>query len=79
MNILACLTPKSDVDYVTDEATLFKVLQTMEHRNFSAIPIIDKKGRYIGTITSGDILGCICWIRRNPGQSCKSEFCTGRG
>ena len=59
MNILACLTPKSDVDYVTDEATLFKVLQTMEHRNFSAIPIIDKKGRYIGTITSGDILGCI--------------------
>lgn len=59
MNILACLTPKSDVDYVTDEATLFKVLQTMENRNFSAIPIINKKGRYIGTITSGDILGCI--------------------
>ena len=59
MNILACLTPKSDVDFVTDEATLFKVLQTMENRNFSAIPIINKKGRYIGTITSGDILGCI--------------------
>ncbi|MBO4834797.1 MAG: CBS domain-containing protein [Lachnospiraceae bacterium] len=59
MNILACLTPKSDVDFVTDEATLFKVLQTMENRNFSAIPIINKKGRYVGTITSGDILGCI--------------------
>jgi len=59
MNILACLTPKSDVDYVTDEATLFKVLQTMENRNYSAIPIINKKGRYVGTITSGDILGCI--------------------
>ena len=59
MNILASLTPKSDVDYVMDEATLFKVLQTMEHRNFSAIPIINKKGRYIGTITSGDVLGCI--------------------
>ena len=59
MNILACLTPKSDVDYVMDDATLFKVLQTMENRNFSAIPIINKKGRYVGTITSGDILGCI--------------------
>lgn len=59
MNILACLTPKSDVDYVTDEATLFKVLQTMDNRNYSAIPIISKKGRYVGTITSGDILGCI--------------------
>ena len=59
MNILACLTPKSDVDYVTDEATVFKVLQTMENRNFYAIPIINKKGRYVGTITAGDLLGCI--------------------
>ncbi|MCQ2512849.1 MAG: CBS domain-containing protein [Lachnospiraceae bacterium] len=59
MNILACLTPKSDVDYITDEATLFKAMQTMLNRNFSAIPIINKKGRYVGTITAADILGCI--------------------
>ena len=59
MNILFCLTPKSDVDYVMEDASLFKTLQTMEKRNHSAIPIISKKGRYIGTITSGDILGCI--------------------
>ena len=59
MNILFCLTPKSDVDYVTEDASLFKTLQTMERRNHSAIPIISKKGRYIGTITAGDILGCI--------------------
>ena len=59
MNILACLTPKNGVDYIMDDATLFKTLQTMQKRNHTAIPIINKKGRYIGTITAGDILGCI--------------------
>ena len=60
MNILACLTPKSGVDYIYEDATLFKTLQTMQKRNHTAIPIINKKtGRYIGTVTAGDILGCI--------------------
>lgn len=59
MNILACLTPKSGVDYITDDASLFKTLQTMQKRNHTAIPIINKKGKYVGTVTAGDILGCI--------------------
>ena len=59
MNILLWLTPKSEVDYINEEATLFKTLQTMQNRNYSAIPIINKTGKYVGTITAGDILGCI--------------------
>lgn len=59
MNILASLTPKSGVDYITDDASLFKALQLMQKRNHSAIPIINKKGRYVGTITAMDVLGCI--------------------
>lgn len=59
MNILLWLTPKSEVDYIVDDASLFKTLQTMQNRKFAAIPIISKNGKYVGTITSGDILGCI--------------------
>ena len=59
MNILLWLTPKSEVDFVVDDASLFKTIQTMQNRNYAAIPIINKNGKYIGTITSGDILGCI--------------------
>ena len=59
MNILFFLTPKSDVDYIYDDASLLKTLQKMQERNYSAIPIIGKNGKYIGTIQSGDILGCI--------------------
>ena len=59
MNILAYLTPKNGVDFIKDSATLFKTLQVMQKRNHSAIPIIDNTGRYVGTITARDILGCI--------------------
>ena len=59
MNILSCLIPKNGVDYITDDVTLFKTLQVMQSHNYSAIPMINKNGRYIGTITAGDILGCI--------------------
>lgn len=57
MNILFFLTPKSDVDYINDDASLLKTLQKMQERNYSEIPIVSKTGRYVGTIKSGDILG----------------------
>ena len=59
MNILFFLTPKSEVDYINEDASLFKTLSKMQERNYSAIPIVNKSGKYVGTITSGDILGCI--------------------
>lgn len=59
MNILFWLTPKSEVDYIMEDATLNKALQKMENRNFSAVPVISRTGKYVGTLTASDILGCI--------------------
>ena len=59
MNILFFLTPKSEVDFIEDDASLLKCLQKMQERNYSEIPIVSRTGRYVGTIKSGDILGCI--------------------
>lgn len=56
MNILFFLTPKSDVIYVEDSATLIQTLDAMEKYNYAAIPIVSKGGKYIGTIAEGDIL-----------------------
>lgn len=57
MNILFFLTPKSEVAYVYDTDTLRQVLEKMEHSRYSAVPVIGKKdGRYIGTLTEGDLL-----------------------
>lgn len=60
MNILFCLIPKNDVDIIYDDASLFKALQTMEKRNYYELPLVNKNdGSFIGTISAGDILGCI--------------------
>lgn len=50
------LTPKSDVAYINAEDTLRQVISKMEYHKYSSIPIIDKDGKYVGTITEGDLL-----------------------
>lgn len=56
MNILFFLTPKSEVAYINEDDTLRQALEKMEHHRYSAIPIISKTGRYVGTLTEGDLL-----------------------
>ena len=56
MNILFFLTPKSEVAYIFENETLRQTLEKMEHRKFSCIPILNPDGRYIGTISEGDLL-----------------------
>ena len=55
MNILFFLTPKSEVAYISEEDTLRQALEKMEHHKYSAIPIISRTSRYIGTLTEGDL------------------------
>lgn len=56
MNILFFLTPKSEVAYINEEDTLRQALEKMEYHKYSAVPVINRQGRYIGTITEGDLL-----------------------
>ncbi len=56
MNIAFFLTPKSEIVYETIDATMRQALEKMEHHRYTAIPLIDKKGKYVGAITEGDLL-----------------------
>ena len=56
MHILFFLTPKSDVAYIFEDETLRQTVEKMEHRKFSCIPILNKEGKYTGTISEGDLL-----------------------
>ena len=57
MNILFFLTPKSEVAYLYDTDSLRQALKKMESHRYSAIPIIaSDSGRYMGTLTEGDLL-----------------------
>ena len=56
MNILILLTPKHNIEFAYENATLRQVLEKMEYHRFSAIPIISKDGIFVGTITEGELL-----------------------
>lgn len=56
MNILFFLTPKSEVAYVRQDDTLYQALEKMERHGYSAVPLLSVDGKYIGTLTDGDVL-----------------------
>lgn len=56
MNILFFLTPKSEVAYIYEDDSIRQALEKMEYHKFSAVPLLTRDGRYVGTITEGDLL-----------------------
>ena len=56
MNIAFFLTPKNEVIYESIEATMRQVMEKMENHGYTSIPLLDKNGKYVGTITEGDLL-----------------------
>ena len=56
VNAAYFLTPKSDVSYVYDDSSLRQALEKLRRSGFTAIPVIDRDGRYAGTLREGDFL-----------------------
>lgn len=56
MNILFYLVPKSDVMFLYEDYSLRQAMEKMEFHKYSAVPIINRAGNYVGTLTEGDIL-----------------------
>ena len=66
MNVLFCLTPKSQIKYATSDMSVRQVLEILEFYRYSVIPLLNKNGRYIGTISEGDLL---FFLKDNPFSS----------
>ena len=60
-NILFFLTPKAMCAYLYDDYTMRQALEKMESAGFAALPILNKRGEYRGTLTEGDLL----WALKN--------------
>ena len=56
MNIAYFLLPKNEVAYLYDDCTFRQGLEKMRHHGYTAIPVISREGRYVGTISEGDFL-----------------------
>ena len=60
-NILFFLTPKAMCAFLYDDYTVRQALEKMESAGFAALPILNKRGEYRGTLTEGDLL----WALKN--------------
>lgn len=60
-NILFFLTPKAMCAFLYDDFTVRQALEKMESAGFAALPILNKRGEYRGTLTEGDLL----WALKN--------------
>jgi len=69
MNISFFLTPKSEVAYEKATSTMRQAMEKIEYNGYTAIPILDDKGRYVGTLTEGDLLRK---LKNTPGLDFKN-------
>ena len=60
-NILFFLTPKALCAFLYDDFTIRQALEKMEAAGYAALPILNKRGEYRGTLTEGDVL----WAMKN--------------
>lgn len=66
MQISDFLFPKEKVAYIISSATMQEALEKLEQSQYTAIPVIDGEGKYIGTLSEGDLF----WKMKNtPGLS----------
>ena len=56
MNIAYFLLPKNRVAYLYDDCTFRQGLEKMRHHGYTAIPVINREGQYVGTVSEGDFL-----------------------
>ena len=56
MNIITLLTPKDQTFYLDSHATIRQALEKYDYHKFTVVPLIDKEGHYVTTLSEGDIL-----------------------
>lgn len=56
MNISFFLLPKSEVVHIHKDDTVGEALRYLHKHGYQTVPVIDREGRYAGTISEGDFL-----------------------
>lgn len=56
MNIAYFLRTKAEVFYLYEDCTLRQGLEEMQKHGYTAIPVLDRDDKYIGTVSEGDFL-----------------------
>ena len=56
MNVAFFTRPKQEITYLYNDITVDQALEKMHSSSYAAVPVIDREGHYVGTISEGDLL-----------------------
>ena len=56
MNVAFFLIPKSQVTYLTEGSSFRQGMEKLHRHGYTAIPVISREGKYLGSISEGDFL-----------------------
>ena len=56
MNVAFFLTPKSQTAFLETDDTFRQGLEKMRYHGYTAIPVISREGKYLGSVSEGDFL-----------------------
>ena len=56
MNVFPFLTLKNDTRFLLSSWSVRQCMEKMEYYKYSTIPLLDEDGKYIGTVSEGDLL-----------------------
>ena len=59
MNVISLLTPKAQTAYLYEDATIRQGLEKLRVYGYTALPVLDRDGSYVGTVSEGDFLWSI--------------------
>ena len=59
MNVISLLTPKTNVAWLYEDWTIRQGLEKLRFHGYTAIPVLAKEGRSVGTVRAGDFLWCL--------------------
>ena len=74
MNIISLLIPKEISAFVYDDCTLRQGLEKMRAHGYTAIPVLTREGKYVGTVSEGDFLWNILDAQNNSIRD-KEKLC----
>ncbi len=59
MNIFSILVPKQMLTYFNSNDVLDKAIEFMMASSYTAVPVIDDDGKYVGIVSEGDFLRAV--------------------
>ena len=71
MNIASFLIPRSMVTYLYDDFSLRQGLEKMRYHQRTAVPVVTRENKYIGTLSEGDFLWYLTDYMKNAEKNHK--------